>query len=61
MTWGVFRTVHETHVMPINDLREHVDLPNCWCRPKRDEEEPNLIVHNSMDRREFTKEKGKWQ
>lgn len=42
----------EHHVMPINDLREHVDSRDCWCKPRQDEDEPALWVHNSMDRRE---------
>ena len=44
------------HVMPLGDFRSHVDSRNCWCQPS--EIEPNLIVHNSMDRREHTIEKG---
>ncbi len=41
------------HVMPINDLREQADSPECWCKPIHDEEEPNLYIHNSMDEREL--------
>lgn len=42
------------HVWPINDLREHrlEEDGVCWCNPIEDEEEPNVIVHNSMDGRE---------
>lgn len=41
------------HVVPINDLKEHiVDDLKCWCRPRIDDEDPDLIVHNSLDRRE---------
>lgn len=40
------------HVVPVNDLREHVDSKECWCRPTEDEECPDLWVHHSMDRRE---------
>lgn len=61
MTWMVVENTLGSHVIPVDDLREHVDLPNCWCRPVRDEEEPSVVIHNSMDRREFTKEKGKRQ
>lgn len=33
--------------------KEHVvDGTECWCRPYRDPEEPSVIVHNSVDRRE---------
>ncbi len=47
--------------MPVGDLREHVDMPSCWCSPKRDSEREDIVIHNSMDRREFTKEQGKLQ
>ena len=41
------------HVYPTNDLREHeTDGDSCWCCPVPDEEFPNVLVHNSMDRRE---------
>ena len=42
----------DIHVLPINDLREHEETDQCWCRPARDEEEPSVVIHNSMDRRE---------
>lgn len=50
------------HIIPINDLREHEESPNCWCKPKviddvgvGVDDNPPLVdiwVHNSMDRRE---------
>jgi hypothetical protein len=40
------------HVMPENDLREHVMSADCWCHPAVDEEYENVLVHNSMDGRE---------
>lgn len=40
------------HVMPVNDLREHVDSPDCWCKPTPAEDEPRVLVHHSMDGRE---------
>ncbi len=40
------------HVVPIDDLREHIeDNDRCWCRP-RVEDDGMVIVHNSMDGRE---------
>ena len=42
----------DVHVLPIGDLREHAQSADCWCRPKRDDEEPRVVIHNSMDRRE---------
>lgn len=44
------------HVLPISDLRPHRNRRDCWCKP--DEREPGVWVHNSMDRREHTIEKG---
>lgn len=40
------------HVIPINDLRPHSTDSDaqCWCNPTEDE--PGVIVHNSMDDRE---------
>ncbi len=46
------------HVIPLGDLREHESSVDCWCRPVPDEEEPSVYIHNSMDRREHTKEGG---
>lgn len=40
-----------THVVPINDLRQHENLFSCWCNPAVDIEN-RMFVHNSMDRRE---------
>lgn len=38
------------HIYPIGDLREHnTDGADCWCSPQH---EGDMIVHNSMDRRE---------
>lgn len=49
------------HVIPIKDLREHACRSDCWCAPTRDQEEPVVVIHNSLDAREFTKEMGKIQ
>lgn len=40
------------HIMPTNDLRDHVDSTDCWCKPTQDDENSNLFIHHSMDRRE---------
>ena len=39
------------HVMPNNDLRDHIDAPHCWCKPEFDADF-NIYIHKSMDRRE---------
>jgi hypothetical protein len=34
------------HVMPrFPGEREHEESLRCWCRPRRDSEQPHLIVH----------------
>lgn len=41
------------HVLPVNDLEEHIDSSICKCEPKVLNENGNLIiVHNSYDGRE---------
>ena len=42
----------EIHVTPVNDLKPHLESADCWCRPVRDDEEPAVVIHNSMDQRE---------
>ncbi len=51
----------DVHVIPSGDLREHEDSRQCWCNPKPDDEDHRVVIHNSMDRREHTIEKGKLQ
>ena len=45
------------HVVPLNDLREHVISENCWCKPTEDDGwpsvwGPSVWVHHAMDKRE---------
>lgn len=40
------------NVTPMNDLKEHVHSMRCWCKPKRDDEDERIIIHNSADGRE---------
>ena len=40
-----------THIVPVEDVREHECEPTCWCRPEWDAE-GRLYVHNAMDDRE---------
>lgn len=50
---------NEWHVVPMNDIREHVTFDgNCWCKPQA---QGTVWVHNSADGREHTYEKGKLQ
>ena len=39
----------QLHVVPVNDLRDHVTSVDCWCCPIDDD---GIIVHNSLDGRE---------
>jgi hypothetical protein len=43
------------HVVPVNDLREHVTDGDCWCNPTIDEEY-FIVIHHSMDERETYEE-----
>lgn len=45
MTW---------HIIPLDDLRDHIDSEDCWCGPQEvdDECDEVVFVHNSMDGRE---------
>jgi len=49
-------TSGQIHVLPINDLAPHDESAACWCRPKQ--KKKLLWLHNSLDRREHTLEKG---
>ena len=49
--YGVFKE-ELVHVLPINDIREHVSSPNCPCHPKQDDFAENLWIHNAWDLRE---------
>ena len=45
-------TTEKWHIVPHDDLREHItcSVRTCWCRPV--ENDDGVIVHNSMDGRE---------
>ena len=42
------------HLVPIDDLKEHVDSESCWCGPEELDEDCDEVVflHRSMDGRE---------
>lgn len=42
----------DIHVIPLNDLMDHEDSITCWYKPRRDDDQPNVIIHNAMDGRE---------
>lgn len=42
------------NILPINDLKEHIEDSTCECKPKIIFENGEMIiVHNSYDGREF--------
>lgn len=46
------RLLGDIHVMPVDDLRDHEETEHCWCGPRRDDEEPQVVIHNAFDGRE---------
>lgn len=40
-----------THIVPVDDLREHELEPTCWCKPEWDSDDCTY-VHNALDERE---------
>jgi hypothetical protein len=51
----------DIHVLPVDDLRPHVETRDCWCRP-RVEQDPHmviaLVIHESADGRELVEQYG---
>ena len=49
--WRALYTEYgERHAIPLDDLREHKETPDCWCGP---DDEDGVWVHHSLDRREL--------
>lgn len=44
----------DIHVVPVNDIIEHEDIRQCWCRPRieRADTPCAIVVHHSADGRE---------
>ena len=40
------------HIVPINDLREHIASTDCWCKPTEDVKFDDIWMHHAMDKRE---------
>lgn len=57
MSWVIVEALtaagDHVHVMPVDDRRVHLALPTCWCEPKHDSDKQNVLIHNSVDRREM--------
>jgi hypothetical protein len=41
-----------SHIVPVNDLREHELHNECWCRPDEDDDDLGIWVHHALDNRE---------
>lgn len=43
------------HVIPVGDLKAHLDGRHCWCKPRIEtyDNGNTLISHNAADGREF--------
>jgi hypothetical protein len=50
---------NHSHFIPMNDLKRHKLSKDCWCRPERDSNYPDVWVHNSADGREKYEAGGK--
>ena len=52
----------DIHVLPENDLREHIESRACWCHPNAHYdplmEQPAVVVHNAADGRELVEQYG---
>lgn len=47
-------SIRSVHVIPVNDLKEHIEHRHCECSPKIIQEiGSDVVVHNSYDGREF--------
>ncbi len=47
--WRVAMEDGQTQVTPVDDLKPHESGEGCWCHPFW---EDDILVHNSMDKRE---------
>lgn len=42
------KILNTIHVIPTNDIKEHEESISCWCVPRRDVEEPSVVIHNAF-------------
>lgn len=69
MRWMVSKAARAVHVLPIDDLRAHVDTGfRCWCAPRVETIDPQtgdpypdggcLVIHHALDGRELVERHG---
>lgn len=37
---------YEVHLIPPSEQKQHIASMKCWCNPKKDPDEPTVIIHN---------------
>lgn len=69
MSWMVTKAARAVHVVPIDDLRKHVDTGrSCWCAPRVETIDLQtgapypaggcLVIHHALDGRELVERHG---
>jgi hypothetical protein len=48
------------HVLPLDDLRDHVESAACWCGPRLERlaNRAILVTHHALDGRELIEQHG---
>lgn len=48
--WAYLYYIDRTHVIPVNDYRDHEVEDQCWCGAQVDDED--VVQHKALDNRE---------
>lgn len=60
--WDVFPAEDHVSVLPLEDIQEHEDTPECACAPilypKERTDWKDILVHNAFDGRELVERHG---
>lgn len=49
----------DVHVLPVNDLRAHVERRDCWCQPVIEpQRHGTLVIHHAADGRDLIEAHG---
>ena len=68
--WMVAKVSRAVHILPIGDLREHVDTGRtCWCGPRVETTNPEtgapyvagyyVVIHQALDGRDLVETHGR--